>query len=129
MIFSGLDRVFDVSFRLGKKKPCYFGRHDATTPEPRRRPATTRHQRGSRRISLVSHDGTPFVSVYTRIESEAQPRPSLQIYYTPPDAGDAVILEQVAGSLEADILAFRLDMSEFRHRLDVYGLPLAAAAS
>jgi hypothetical protein len=59
------------------------------------------------------------------IPATPRPRPSLQIYYTAPDATDAAVLDAVARALETDVLSSRSNNSEFYDRLDVYGLPSA----
>ncbi|KAJ7361222.1 hypothetical protein DFH08DRAFT_368668 [Mycena albidolilacea] len=85
-----------------------------------------------------SDPAVPLVSVHTPgmirppedddddpVPATPRPRPSLQIYYTAPDAADPAVLDAVARTLETDVLFSRSNNSEFYDRLDVYGLPSA----
>ncbi|KAH8895715.1 hypothetical protein GQ53DRAFT_31287 [Thozetella sp. PMI_491] len=81
------------------------------------------------------HDpSVPLVSIHTRQLMDTygiRPRPSLQVYYTAQDAAEPAALETAARTLETTVLGpeVRLENSDFRDRLDVYGLPLAASSA
>lgn len=67
----------------------------------------------------------PMNSLYASQHHAPRPRPSLQVYYTVPDAADPIRLEAAARALETNILAERhqgRDPAEC-DRLDVYGMP------
>ncbi|KAI1820901.1 hypothetical protein F4861DRAFT_34348 [Xylaria intraflava] len=57
-----------------------------------------------------------------------RPRPSLQVYYTAPDAADPAHLESAARALELSNLSERHQGRDYaeRDRLDVYGMPFHA---
>ncbi|KAI0971241.1 hypothetical protein F4678DRAFT_434192 [Xylaria arbuscula] len=62
---------------------------------------------------------------YQQQKNAPRPRPSLQVYYTAPDADDPARLESAARALETSILSERhqgRDPAEC-DRLDVYGIP------